>query len=95
MATLRIWETVRASYLPIIRVDERMNYQAVTFTGAQGVSAAFDADTSVITIVSDVACAVAIGAAPVATANSYPLAANTLLDIEVQPGAKISAITTA
>lgn len=93
MATLRIWETVRAANLPIIRLDERLTYQQVTFTGTAAASAAFDDDTSVITISSDVACAVAVGASPVATANSFPLPANTLLDVEVKPGHKISAVT--
>lgn len=95
MATLRIWETVPASRKNVIRIDERMTYQSVTYTGTAAASAAFDADTGIITVASDAACAIAIGPNPVATVNSYPLAANTLLDIEVQPGAKISAITTA
>ncbi len=95
MATLRIWETVRASHLPIIRLDERLTYQEVSFTSTAGQSAAFDGDTSVITVVSDVDCAIAVGADPTATANSYPLAANTERDIEVKPGDKISAITVA
>lgn len=94
MATLKIWETVRAgSGLPVLRLDERTNYQAVTFTGTAGASVAFDTDTSIITIRSDAACAIRVGADPTAVANDYPLAANTLLDLEVKPGQKISAIT--
>lgn len=94
MATLKIWETVRStSGLPVLRLDERTTYQTVTFTGTAGVSAAFDGDTSVISIKADVACAVRVGASPTAVATDYPLAANTLLDLQVAPGQKISAIT--
>lgn len=95
MSTLKIWETVRSSSgLPVLRLDERTTYQAVTFTGTAGPSAAFDGDTSIITVRADVACAVRVGAAPVAVANDFPLAANTSYDFEVAPGQKISAIAT-
>lgn len=95
MSTLKIWETVRASSgLPVIRLDERTNYQTVSFTGTAGVSAAFDVDTSIITVSADAACALRVGNAPTAVVTDYPLPANTLLDIEVQPGQKISAIAT-
>lgn len=95
MSTLKIWETVRAtSGLPIIRLDERVTQNSVTFTSTAGQSAAFDADTSVISVVADVACALRVGANPTAVVTDYPLAANTMLDIEVKPGDKISAIAT-
>jgi hypothetical protein len=95
MATLKIWETVRAgSGLPVIRLDERTNYQTVAFTGTAGQSAAFDDDTSVITVVADAACAVRVGANPTAVVTDFPLAANTARDFEVAPGQKISAIAT-
>lgn len=95
MATLRIWETVRAAHLPIIRLDERVTFQSVDFTAGATQSEAFDEDSSVITVSSDVACALAVGSDPTATTDSYPLAADTLFDIEVQPGEKISVIATA
>jgi hypothetical protein len=95
MSTLKIWETVRASNgLPVIRLDARTNYQAVSFTGTAGTSVAFDVDTSIITISADAACAIAVGTAPTAVTTDYPLAANTLMDLEVEPGAKISVIAT-
>lgn len=95
MSTLKIWETVRpGSGLPVIRLDERTGYQAVTFTGTPGLSAAFDSDTSIITVQADVACALRVGSAPTAVVTDYPLAANTPLDIEVEPGKKISVIAT-
>ncbi|WP_283419229.1 hypothetical protein [Sphingopyxis sp. Geo48] len=95
MSTLSIWETVRSdSGLPIIRLDKRMTKNSVTFTGTAGQSAAFDAATSVITVRADVACALAVGANPTAVVTDYPLPADTLMDIEVRPGQKISAIAT-
>ena len=91
MSTLKIWETVKASSsLPVIRLDERTNYQTVTFTAAQGTSAAFDGDTSVITVIADAACAVRVGVTPVAVITDFPLALNTARDFEVLPGQKIS-----
>ncbi len=93
MSTLKIWETVKAgSGLPIVRLDERVTYQTVTFTATRGVSAAFDGDTSVITVVADAACAVSVGAAPLAVTTDFPVAANTITDFDVQPGQKISVI---
>lgn len=95
MSTLSIWESVRAtSGLPVIRLDERVTINSVTFTGTAGQSAAFDADTSIITVRSDVACAIRVGANPTAVVTDFPLAADTLMDLEVQPGQKISAIAT-
>lgn len=95
MSTLKIWETVRAgSELPIIRLDERVTYKTVTFTGTAGTSAAFDDDTSVITVVADAACAVRVGSNPTAVITDFPVAANTMFDFEVQPGQKISVIAT-
>lgn len=93
MATLKVWETVRPSHWPVIRIDERLTYQAVTFTGTAGQSNAFDADTSIITVQADANCAIAVGPDPTATANGYPLTSGDTLDIEVSPGDKISAIT--
>ena len=94
MSTLKIWETVRADNLPIIRLDERVTYQTVTFTATAGTSVAFDGDTSVITVSADVACALRVGANPTAVVTDYPLPADTLFDIEVTPGQKISVIAT-
>ncbi|HEX8577990.1 MAG TPA: hypothetical protein VF655_00160 [Allosphingosinicella sp.] len=93
MAKLRIWESVRgASGLPLVRLDDRVNYQEVTFSGAAAASAAFDADTSVISVLADVACAVKVSSDPTADINSFPVPANTRIDFEVTPGSKISAI---
>lgn len=93
MSTLKIWETVRStSGLPIIRLDERVTYQTVAFTGTAGVSAAFDGDTSVISVVADAACAVRVGADPTALVTDFPLAADTREDFDVLPGSKISVI---
>lgn len=94
MSTLKIWETVRAEFLPIVQLDERTTYQAVAFTGTAGVSAAFDSDTSVITVKADAACALRVGSNPTAVVTDYPLDANTTLDIAVEPGKKISVIAT-
>jgi hypothetical protein len=95
MATMHIWETVRAtSGLPVLRLDDRTTHQSFTFTGTAGSSAAFDGDTSIITVKADVACAVRVGTTPTAVTTDYPLSANTPLDLEVVPGAKISAIAT-
>lgn len=94
MSTLKIWETVRSTTLPILRLDERTTYQTVAFTGTAGVSAAFDADTSIITVQADAACAIRVGVAPTAITTDYPLAADTPLDLLVRPGEKISAIAT-
>lgn len=94
MSTLKIWESVRALNLPVLRLDDRVTYQTVTFTGTAGTSAAFDQDTSVISVKADVACALRVGPAPTAIVTDYPLAADTILDVEVQPGHKISVIAT-
>lgn len=96
MSTLKIWETVRATKgLPLLKLDDRTTYQAVTFTGTAGQSASFDADTSVITVEADAACAIQVGANPTAVAaSSYKLAVNTKQDLEVEPGQKISVIAT-
>lgn len=93
MSTLSIWETVRSSSgLPVLRLDERTTVNGVTFDATAGQSDPFDADTSIITVVSDVPCALRVGADPTAEVTDYPLAADTLLDLEVVPGQKISAI---
>lgn len=93
MATLKIWETVRPpADVPAIRLDDRTTYQAVSFTGTAGVSAAFDEDTTLITVQSDANCAVSVGDDPEAVATDYPLPAHTPLDISVLPGQKISVI---
>lgn len=95
MSTLKIWETVRGSLeLPLLRLDERTNYQTVTFTGTAGTSNAFDSDTSVITVIADAACALRVGANPTAIVTDYPLPVSTLMDLEVRPGDKISVIAT-
>lgn len=94
MATLKIWETVKSSGLPVIRLDDRLTYQTVAFTGTAAASAAFDGDTSIITVSADANCAVAVGTNPTATATDFPLTADTLYDFQVEPGQKISAITT-
>ncbi len=95
MATLKIWETVRStSGLQVIRLDDRINYQAVTFTGTPGQSAAFDGDTSIIRVKADAACAVKVGSNPTAAVTDFPLEANVAEDFEVQPGQKLSVIAT-
>lgn len=95
MPTLKIWESVRsASGLPVIRLDERVTYQTVAFTGVAAQSAAFDGDSSLITVHADTACAVRVGANPTAVVTDYPLAAFTCFDFEVQPGQKLSVIAT-
>lgn len=95
MSTLKIWETVQVvDGLPIRRLDERTTYQAVTFTATAGTSAAFDTDTTVISIQADVACAVRVGTAPTAIVTDFPLVAATMYDFAVQPGQKISVIAT-
>lgn len=95
MATLKIWETVRpSSGLPVVRLDERTTYQAVTFTTVAGMSAAFDEDTSLISVKADAACAVKVGAAPTAVVTDFPLDLNEVRDFEVLPGQKISVIAT-
>ncbi len=95
MSTLKIWETVRStSGLPLLLLDERTTYKTVTFTGTAGTSAAFDDDTSVISVKADAACAIRVGANPTAIVTDYPLVADTIQDIEVQPGQKISVIAT-
>lgn len=95
MATLSVWETVRASNgVPVVRLDERTTYQAVSFTGTPGQSEAFDSDTSIITVKSDAACALRVGPNPTADVTDFPLDANILYDFEVQPGQKLSVIAT-
>jgi hypothetical protein len=88
MSTLKIWETVQSTRLPIVRLDSRTNYQAVTFTGTAGTSNAFDSDTSVVAVSADVACAVRVDTAPTA------IITNTVMYFEVSPGQKISVIAT-
>lgn len=93
MATLKIWETVRASHgLPLVRLDARVTYQTVTFTTATQ-SAAFDSDTGIVSLISDVNCAVAVGANPTAVATDFPLDANVRQDFAVEPGQKLSVVT--
>lgn len=93
MATLKIWETVRPpNGLPILRLDGRATYQTVTFTGTAGQSAAFDADTSIISIMADANCAVVVGTNPTAVVTDFPIDANTRQDFAVEPGQKISVI---
>jgi bisphosphoglycerate-independent phosphoglycerate mutase (AlkP superfamily) len=97
MSTLKIWETVQSTRLPIVRIDERTNYQTVTFTGTAGVSAAFDTDTSVVLLSPDVACAVRVSTAgTLAVITDYPIPANPSppYPLEVAPGQKISVIAT-
>lgn len=95
MSTLKIWETVQGDRdKPLIRLDSRVVYQTVTFTGTAGVSAAFASTTGVITIRADAACAVRVGETPTAVINDYPIDAGVLYDFEVAPGAKISVIAT-
>lgn len=99
MSTLKIWETVRdTSGIGAIRLDERVSYQAVTFTATAGVSAAFDDDTSVIAVSADVACAVRCNAPgtanPAAVVTDYPVAANVVTFFSVLPRAKLSVIAT-
>lgn len=96
MSTLQIWETVRASNgLAFVRLDDRTTYQTVSFTGTAGQSAAFDADTSVISIKADTDCAVRIGANPTAVATDLPLSAGNVCNLAVDPGQKISVIAIA
>lgn len=93
MATLHIWETVRAGKgIPVIRLDDRTTHQSVDFTAGVTQSAPFDADTSIISIKADVACAVMVGVNPTATADGFPIAVDTLYDFEVEPGLKLSVI---
>jgi hypothetical protein len=94
MSTLKIWETVQSTRLPIVRRDSRTNYQAVTFTGTAGTSNAFDSDTSVVAVSADVACAVRVDTAPTAIITDFPVPANTVMYFEVSPGQKISVIAT-
>lgn len=94
MATLKIWETVRApNAMPLVRLDDRTNYQAVAFTGTAGQSVAFDADTTVISVIADVNAAIRIGSAPTAVATDFPLDANVRQDFSVEPGQKVSVVT--
>lgn len=93
MATLHIWETVRATNgLPLVRLDDRVTYQTVAFTGTAGQSAAFDGDTSVISLLADANCAVRVGDDPTAVATDFPLDANIRQDFTVEPGQKLSVI---
>lgn len=93
MATLKIWETVRAANaMPLVRLDERTTYQTVAFTGTAGVSNAFDGDTTVISVVADANAAIRVGAAPTAVATDFQIDANVRQDFAVEPGQKISVI---
>lgn len=93
MATLKVWETVRAPHnLPLVRLDERTTYQAVDFTGGETQSNPFDVDTSVVSVMADVNCALEIGDDPTATADSFPVDANVRQDFAVEPGLKLSVI---
>lgn len=95
MATLGIWETARSSTgYPVLRLDDFTVYQAVSFTGTAGQSAAFSQNTTFITIKPDANCAIKIGANPTAITDDYPLTAGELVDIEVRRGDKISAVAT-
>jgi len=67
--------------------------QVITTGSASAASAAFGAQTYAVRVVCTVACHIAFGPAPVATANDALLAPNTFGEIiGVVPGSKIAAI---
>lgn len=95
MATLSIWETARSrSRYPVVRLDDYMVPQTVTFTGTPGLSNAFANTSAFVTVRATVDCAIRVGKAPTAVATDYPIPANQLVDIEIVPGDKISVIAT-
>jgi len=93
MATLSIWETARSrSRYPVLRLGDHTVAQTVTFSGVAAASNAFSGQTTFITVRADANCAIRVGKAPTATATDYPVTANDPVDIEVEPGDKISVI---
>jgi hypothetical protein len=63
--------------------------QTVAIGGASAASAAFQASTTQLVLCSDVACSVAIGVAPVATATNWRLAANVPVSIAVREASNL------
>lgn len=67
--------------------------QTVAIGAGSVASAAFNAATKCVRVMSDAVCSVAVGAAPVAAATNMRLAANVPEYFAVSPGQKIAAIT--
>lgn len=70
-----------------IRTAPFLEQQVLSIGGA--VSAGFSLSTSLITVVTSVACSVDIGTAPTGAVVKFPLAANQPYDFSVIPGHKI------
>jgi hypothetical protein len=69
--------------------------QTVVIGATSTASNAFNASTTIVELVSDVVCSIAVGTAPIATATSRRLAANVPIQIGVPAGKnyKIAVIT--
>jgi hypothetical protein len=76
-----------------VKVMPPLAEQNVAIAAASAQSAAFNAATKLIRVHTDVVCSIQIGAAPVATANTMRLAANSTEYFQVAAGDKIAVIT--
>lgn len=106
MATLEITEyalapTVNGNVAPV-PFGEALGHKEVAVGAVSAASAAFTGGTQLIVVVSDVACRIAVGAAPVAgntatqggggAAKTRRLVADAEAALWVRPGFKIAAI---
>lgn len=67
-------------------------FQTISFTGTSGQSSAFQAGTTLIRVVSDVACFIAFGSNPTASSSTLFLPAGIVEYFGVLPGTKVAAI---
>lgn len=93
MSTLRITETQNGLYNLTSNIFDlrSVTNQSVTFT-TSAQSAAFQSTTTVIRVVADANCHIAVGTNPTATLNDMLLRANVEYDFYVTAGTKIAAV---
>jgi hypothetical protein len=92
MPLLRIWETRKnmLSSLPLIYASGLV-YQEVDFSGGATASDPFSSSIGVLSVLSDVDCAIAIGdSGTEATVNGFPVPADVRTDFYAQPGQIVS-----
>ena len=96
MATLRIYETGNLLYNLTSNIFDLRNVtiQNITFSTAQQ-SAAFQSDTTIIRLLSDVNCHILVGSNPTADLNDMYLRAGVEYDFYVTGGTKLSVVQAA
>ncbi len=67
--------------------------QTVNVTGSSVQSAAFNSQTEIVSVHTDVVCSIEFGSNPTATSNSKRMAANATEYFKVTPGHRVAVIT--